>query len=83
MVAAAQFGPAPFDLVFVDPPYDETSDDLAPVADLLAAPGRLSLGARLAFERRTGDPAPPLPEGFGVIRDRMYGQTTLWLAERS
>lgn len=73
----------PYDLVLIDPPYIVGSDELAGLAGALARPNLLALGARIAFERRTGDPPPPLPPGFDWVRQRRYGQTTLHLAEKA
>ncbi len=65
-----------YDLVFVDPPYDLGDDTLA------AALGRLGLrlapDALVVIERATRSGAPRLPEGLEVVRDRRYGDTTLW-----
>lgn len=71
----------PFDLVFVDPPYDLPVASLERIATALSTPGFLSPYARLAFERRTGDDPPPLPEGCEMVLQRAYGQTTLFVAE--
>lgn len=82
--AAARPGAArtPFDLVFVDPPYDLPVASLERIATALSTPGFLSQYARLAFERRTGGDPPPLPEGCEMVLQRAYGQTTLFVAER-
>lgn len=71
----------PWDLVFIDPPYALGVPFLERIAELLGQPGRLSGSARIAFERATGDPPPPLPAGFEFRLQRSYGQTTLFLAE--
>jgi 16S rRNA (guanine966-N2)-methyltransferase len=72
---------APFQVVFCDPPYEVGNAELKGVADDLAALGLIDASSRLAFERRTGDEAPPLPGGWRWVRERAYGQTTLHLAE--
>lgn len=72
---------APYHLVFCDPPYSVGNDELGAVAERLAEPGTLASGARLAYERRTGDEAPPLPDGWAWLMQRSYGQTTLHIAE--
>lgn len=70
-----------FDLVFVDPPYDVAVASLERIAAALSTPGFLSPYARLAYERRTGDDPPPLPQGCETVLQRAYGQTTLFVAE--
>lgn len=83
VVAAVSRVPVrPWDLVFVDPPYDVDSDALGVLMQALGRPGVCSGTARMALERRTGDPAPPLPDGFTFVRTKAYGQTTLFVAER-
>ena len=42
---------APFDLVFVDPPYDLPSDRVAAVLDALVVPGWLADDALVSLER--------------------------------
>ena len=60
----------PFDLVFVDPPYDE------PVEDVLRALGpHLDGQGRLVLERRWRDEPPPRVDGLVVEADRRYGDT--------
>ena len=64
--------PCPFDVVFLDPPYDD--DLLAPAIARLAGSGWLAPGARIYLEtaRRTGFPA--LPRGWEFLRDKTAGQ---------
>jgi 16S rRNA (guanine966-N2)-methyltransferase len=60
----------PFDLVFMDPPYDE------PVDDVLRALGpHLATGGRLVLERRWRDEPAPGADGLVVEADRRYGDT--------
>ena len=69
----------PFDLVFVDAPYDTDAAALAAVLDALAAPGILSADALVVVER--GRQAPPmLPAGWSVTWQRAYGDTLLTVA---
>ncbi len=60
----------PFDIVFLDPPYD--SDLLAAAAAALA--GRLAPDARLYLERRARDPLPALPDGWKELRAGRAGE---------
>ena len=68
----------PFDLVFIDPPYDlgeaAVAHDLELLAPLLAA------DAIIVVERSSRSPEPSWPEGIVPERRRDYGETTLWWA---
>ena len=60
---------APFDLVFLDPPYRQGLGERA-MAGL--APGRwIAPGALVVFEH--GADEAPAPEGFELIERRLYG----------
>lgn len=65
--------PAPFDLVFADPPYDDVDEALTALEALAPA---LSQGARVVLEHASR--RPPRPSAtFGVVRTRTYGDTAL------
>jgi 16S rRNA (guanine966-N2)-methyltransferase len=66
----------PFDLVFLDPPYDLDAADLALVLEALARPGLLADGATIVIETRRDAP-PVLPGEWTVGWDRAYGDTLL------
>ena len=60
----------PFDLVFVDPPYDE------PIEGVLQQLGpHLDVDGRLVLERRWRDEPAPRGGGLVVEADRRYGDT--------
>ena len=67
---------APFDLVFLDPPYDLDAADLAQVLEALACPGLLAEAATVVIETRRDTP-PSLPGEWTVRWDRAYGDTLL------
>ena len=70
-------------VVLVDPPYDVGEDALAAVLDRLAA-GWLTPGGLVVVERSTRSPEPRWPDGVERTgRPRKYGETTVWLAERT
>ena len=69
--------PAPFDVVFADPPYDLADADLGRVLLALTAPGWLAPDAVVVVERGSRTPWA-WPEGFAADRDRRYGEATLW-----
>jgi 16S rRNA (guanine966-N2)-methyltransferase len=68
-------GPA-YDVVFADPPYDLTDDELRTVlADLRPA---MADAAVVVVERATRGGAWTWPAGFEELRSRRYGEATLW-----
>ncbi len=68
-------GPA-YDVVFADPPYDLTDDELRTVlADLRPA---VADAAVVVVERATRGGAWTWPAGFEEVRSRRYGEATLW-----
>ena len=66
----------PFDLVFIDPPYDLGDDDLHTSLALLTP--SLSPDAIVVLERASRSGEPALPEGLEYTRAKKYGDTTLW-----
>ncbi len=83
-VARALAGPpagAPVDLVFADPPYDVSQDELAVVLDALAAPGRLAADAVVVVERSARCAEPSWPPPLRRFAGHRYGDTRVWLAE--
>ena len=75
-------GPAAgqFDLVFLDPPYDVPGADVAAVLAALASGGFVAPGATVVLERPKGRQPVTLPEGWGIEKERAYGDTLLVVA---
>ncbi len=71
---------SPFDLVFLDPPYEMSGAELGVVLELLTAPGWLSPDAGVVIERPATAGAPPIPQGWEVAWERTYGDTLVVLA---
>lgn len=70
----------PFDLVFTDPPYD--LDDDAMTADLVALTPSLSSDALVVIERARRSTPPDLEAaGLELVREKNYGDTTIWWAQ--
>jgi 16S rRNA (guanine966-N2)-methyltransferase len=65
----------PFDVVFVDPPYDLPDGEL--LAVLTALVPLLAEDAVVCVERSTRDGAPTLPDGLELDRTRAYGETAV------
>jgi 16S rRNA (guanine966-N2)-methyltransferase len=72
--------PAPFDIVFLDPPFRHGL--LAPSCELLQTGGWLSPNAYLYLEYE-GAELPPLPEDWRIHRAGHVGQLHYWLAVAS
>jgi 16S rRNA (guanine966-N2)-methyltransferase len=84
-VAATLTGapPAPYDLVFSDPPYPLDEEALARDLALLAGNGWLARGALVVVERARRSPEPTWPPGLTLVREKKYGETRLWYAEEA
>jgi 16S rRNA (guanine966-N2)-methyltransferase len=69
---------APYDVVFLDPPYAHPDDEVA--ADLAALCDRewLVPGAMVVVERGSRGPEPEWPQGLRDSREKKYGETVLW-----
>ncbi|WP_405006276.1 16S rRNA (guanine(966)-N(2))-methyltransferase RsmD [Kitasatospora purpeofusca] len=74
-------GPAPevpYDLVFLDPPYVVTDDEVREMLITLSVGGWLAEDVLVTVERSTRGGAFGWPEGFEELRSRRYGEGTLW-----
>ncbi|MCS0604297.1 16S rRNA (guanine(966)-N(2))-methyltransferase RsmD [Streptomyces sp. LP11] len=68
----------PYDLVFLDPPYAVTDDDLREILLTLRTQGWLAEDALVTVERSTRGGQFPWPDGFEPLRSRRYGEGTFW-----
>ncbi|WP_186784967.1 16S rRNA (guanine(966)-N(2))-methyltransferase RsmD [Streptomyces sp. CBG31] len=68
----------PYDVVFLDPPYAVTDDDLREILLTLRAQGWLTDDALVTVERSTRGGEFGWPAGFEPLRARRYGEGTLW-----
>lgn len=66
-----------FDVVFADPPYELASQALAEVIAAVRERGLLADGAVVVVERASRD-AWSWPDGIEQVRERRYGDATLW-----
>ncbi|MFJ6623054.1 16S rRNA (guanine(966)-N(2))-methyltransferase RsmD [Kitasatospora sp. NPDC091335] len=69
---------SPYDLVFLDPPYAVTDEEIREMLITLRAGGWLTEDALVTVERSTRGGEFGWPEGFEVLRSRRYGEGTLW-----
>ncbi|WP_329174259.1 16S rRNA (guanine(966)-N(2))-methyltransferase RsmD [Streptomyces sp. NBC_01477] len=68
----------PYDVVFLDPPYDVAGDALREILLTLLAGGWLAADTLVTVERRTRGGDFDWPAGFEGLRSRRYGEATLW-----
>lgn len=68
----------PYDVVFLDPPYAVTDDELREILITLRTRGWLGEGATATVERSTRGGEFRWPGGFQALRARRYGEGTLW-----
>jgi 16S rRNA (guanine966-N2)-methyltransferase len=76
--ALAHSPTAPYDVVFLDPPYALPGTEVEADLRALVDHGWLAHQAVVVLERSTRDDAPTWPTGLAGDRSRRYGETTLW-----
>ncbi|MEU3571160.1 16S rRNA (guanine(966)-N(2))-methyltransferase RsmD [Kitasatospora sp. NPDC036755] len=69
---------SPYDLVFLDPPYAVTDEEVREMLITLLAGGWLTEDALVTVERSTRGGGFDWPGGFEELRSRRYGEGTLW-----
>lgn len=73
----------PFDLVFADPPYALSAGSVANTLQLLVDFDWLSAEAVVVIERSSRDPEPLWPTEIKAIKQRRYGEGSLWYGRRT
>ncbi len=68
----------PYDVVFLDPPYAVTDDELREILLTLSDNSWLAARALVTVERSTRGGEFRWPTGFEGLRARRYGEGTLW-----
>ena len=69
-----------YHLVYIDPPYDLPSSQLEEILRLLAQGNFLKSDAFIAVERRAKGGKFTWPESYEPVRERNYGQATIYYA---
>ena len=69
---------APYDVVYVDPPYPVDNDEVERAVALLVANDWLAVGSVLVVERSARSVEPTWPAGLVRQREKAYGETVLW-----
>ena len=72
----------PYDVVWLDPPYDLPAETVEQVVALVVDRGWLACDGLVVIERATRDTPPRWPSALGVRWSRRYGETTLHLATK-
>lgn len=83
-VVASGAGPlpgSPFDVAFLDPPYELATDQLCAVISDLAQSGSLTSDALLVVERARRGDAWRWPDPVQPVRDKRYGESMLWYGQ--
>ncbi|MFM7717910.1 MAG: 16S rRNA (guanine(966)-N(2))-methyltransferase RsmD [Actinomycetota bacterium] len=73
-------GELPYDLVFLDPPYEEGPEALDPVLARLA--GGLPEGATIVLTRASRSSTPVIPVPWAITRRLEYGDTLVLACRR-
>lgn len=74
---------SPRRLVFADPPYSLSDEELTAMLADLAGRGWVTGDALVVLERDARSAAPSWPPGFAEDRSRRYGETVLWYGRAS
>ena len=69
---------ARYDMLFMDPPYAVTDDEVREILITLNSRGWLAAGTIATVERSTRGGEFAWPAGFESLRSRRYGEATLW-----
>ncbi len=75
------FSQAPFDVVFLDPPFG--SNLLTPICKALDDYGALKPGARVYLETAVAAGVPAIPSTWALLKSRRAGQIGYYLAART
>ncbi|MEI9907247.1 MAG: 16S rRNA (guanine(966)-N(2))-methyltransferase RsmD [Actinomycetota bacterium] len=70
--------PTKYDIVYVDPPYDFSDGELDKCLTLLRDGGFLHGDAVVAVERSNRSKTFTWPDGFEQLRERKYGQASIF-----
>ena len=73
----------PFDLVYIDPPYAVSDDDVRRLLERLSSRGAFADDALIVVERSQRSSSPWPRESVEPLRERAYGDTRLWYGRTS
>jgi 16S rRNA (guanine966-N2)-methyltransferase len=72
--------PTSADLAFLDPPYDQTDEQVLRALHLLQVGGHLREGGIAVVERSARSAPVDWADSWAPVKDRRYGDAHLWLA---
>jgi 16S rRNA (guanine966-N2)-methyltransferase len=72
--------PYPFDIVFLDPPYELANGAVEAILRDLVGNGWLTAEGLVVLERSSREPAPRWPDALGDTWEKKYGETVLYFA---
>ena len=81
-IATLAIDSGPFDLAFLDPPYDTPAADVESVLRRLIEGEWLTDGATVVVERGASSSPLVWPAGWGSTWERCYGDTLVLFAQR-
>jgi len=67
-----------YDVIFLDPPYDQPMSDVIDLLSKLLAGGFISQSAVIAVEREAKSEKFLWPQGLSPMRERNYGQAVIY-----
>lgn len=70
--------PYPYDIVFLDPPYELANTAVEAILRDLLANGWLTAEGLIILERSGREPAPRWPDALGDTWEKKYGETVLY-----
>jgi 16S rRNA (guanine966-N2)-methyltransferase len=73
---------APFDLVYLDPPYAFSDEHLSAILATLVEPGWIAPGGVVVAERSARGGPLVWPSEIEAIRQKRYGEGVLWYGRR-
>ena len=82
-VAATAPAGGPYDVVFADPPYRESDEQIDALLESLSTNGWLAENAVLVVERDRRSREPVWPAGVDTMKSRGYGEATLWYGQQT
>ena len=74
----ASLSEACFDLVFMDPPYDLSTEDCQSIMTGLTGRGMVDDRGMIVLERSTRTSPPTAPQGWAIDQARTYGETAVY-----
>ncbi|MFY9189762.1 MAG: 16S rRNA (guanine(966)-N(2))-methyltransferase RsmD [Lawsonella sp.] len=76
----AQHPGAPYDFVFMDPPYDQVATEIPQILTTLIEKEWVGEGSVVVLERSSRDPAIVWPAEYEEYRSKNYGETAIDIA---